>query len=825
MRNLKKTLCLVLALVFVLGLCTVGAADIAFTDEKDIQYKEAVQFMAGLGILNGYEDGSFKPGQNLTRAEAAKIIAYLVGGPSVENTPSEAVFTDVPVNDWANKYISYCYRKNIINGVGNNKFDPKGKVTRNAVMKMLLAACGYGSQGEFTGKDWEYEVFNKASETKLLQGFKASNYGEAATREEMAHLAYNAMMNVVLVTYSKNTGNYEPTYVNGQYNVTLAGTTWGIQTDVGVVIANKANSASAKGTELYGSRVQKYYVTEEDDNPNMLGHEVRITYRVETVNGREEAVAYFLEDKCTEVKGTEAARISEADTVFSFSSGQLVSYTVPARDARYTLPGTFVLNEDGKVLAYKTEGYFVSAIYMNTLTLQTTVVDPSTGQYVPVQAPLGAVNGDLVTVYHMGDMYTAKLCTRQSFVPITEMHRDTMNNNIYTYNNGAIVPSKAAVSYLPAGITRLDGTVQQLELNSTYTLWFDDKGGCVGFGDKGGSGSAVGADGYALVAYLYEGTDDFNTKAYFAQVIRGDGSRVDRLPISKTTYDTTTPGTVYKLTNYGSQWTLTPPGAEVAIVTYNANDPLLDYNSAAYIYYNGGVGSNLVTTVNRQKPQAGSSVIIVYTTEQSSYGYYYSVQKVRAVWFMNAASSVIPVSNSFIYVASTDPKGSSVVAGNIVTSYDGYLNGAAMSDLILTTPPTRIGFATYSKNSSTGVYTLSFLPDGNGINTGVRTVALAPSTDPMATPDCMPYNNNTQLALKDGNGNWQLMSLSGVTVKAIGAAEATMALYPHLTMNTMVDVFNNVASGLKVTITFVENVNSLNHSIGGGTIYVTSISN
>ena len=200
MRNLKKTLCLVLALVFVLGLCTVGAADIEFKDEKDITYKEAVQAMAGLGILAGYPEGTFKPKDSLTRAEAAKIISYVARGPEIENWMSTQVFDDVPANHWAAKYIAYCSNQGIINGVGNNKFDPNGKVTVVAIMKMLLAACGYGAKGEFTGANWDTNVGQMAFETKLLQGLNAVDWYAPANREETAQLAYTALMNIVLVT-------------------------------------------------------------------------------------------------------------------------------------------------------------------------------------------------------------------------------------------------------------------------------------------------------------------------------------------------------------------------------------------------------------------------------------------------------------------------------------------------------------------------------------------------------------------------------------------------------------------------------------------------
>ena len=158
MRNLKKTLCLVLALVFVLGLCTVGAVDekVVFSDAEQIQYVNQVKAMTGLGILVGYPDGSFKPAQNVTRAEAAKIISYvMVGTDEVEKWPAKQVFDDVPADHWAAKYITFCEYNNVINGYGNGKFGPNDPVTKAQLAKMLLAACGYGQKDEFIGDGWD----------------------------------------------------------------------------------------------------------------------------------------------------------------------------------------------------------------------------------------------------------------------------------------------------------------------------------------------------------------------------------------------------------------------------------------------------------------------------------------------------------------------------------------------------------------------------------------------------------------------------------------------------------------------------------------------
>ena len=65
MRNLKKILALVLALVMSLSLVTIANAS-DFTDSDDITYEEAADVMNAIGIIEGFEDGSFDPDGTLT---------------------------------------------------------------------------------------------------------------------------------------------------------------------------------------------------------------------------------------------------------------------------------------------------------------------------------------------------------------------------------------------------------------------------------------------------------------------------------------------------------------------------------------------------------------------------------------------------------------------------------------------------------------------------------------------------------------------------------------------------------------------------------------
>ena len=72
---MKKFLSLVLALVMTMSLVTISAGAEDFTDDSSIEYKEAVDVISALDVVDGYTDGSFGPSEVLTRGAAAKISA------------------------------------------------------------------------------------------------------------------------------------------------------------------------------------------------------------------------------------------------------------------------------------------------------------------------------------------------------------------------------------------------------------------------------------------------------------------------------------------------------------------------------------------------------------------------------------------------------------------------------------------------------------------------------------------------------------------------------------------------------------------------------
>ena len=112
---MKKFLSLVLALTMALSLVTVSAGATDFDDDGDITYQEAVTVIAGMGIVDGYSDGTFGPDEALTRGAAAKIICNLILGPTTADalSASSAPFVDVPTTNTFAGYITYCYHQRL----------------------------------------------------------------------------------------------------------------------------------------------------------------------------------------------------------------------------------------------------------------------------------------------------------------------------------------------------------------------------------------------------------------------------------------------------------------------------------------------------------------------------------------------------------------------------------------------------------------------------------------------------------------------------------------------------------------------------------------
>ena len=169
-------------------------AGAAFTDQADIKATDAVDMLVALGVVDGFEDGSFQPNGTVTRAQMAKMIYVLRTGKSDASAYNndKTSFTDIN-GHWAAGYIKYCQSLGIIAGKSSTIFAPNASVTAQEAAKMLLVTLGYNAEkAGLTGPSWASRTNALADENGLLKDVNTA-FTAACPRQYAAQLIYNTI--------------------------------------------------------------------------------------------------------------------------------------------------------------------------------------------------------------------------------------------------------------------------------------------------------------------------------------------------------------------------------------------------------------------------------------------------------------------------------------------------------------------------------------------------------------------------------------------------------------------------------------------------------
>ena len=321
---MKKFLSLVLALVMTMSLVTVSAGAKDFTDGSEITYKEAVDVISALGVVDGYSDGDFRPDDVLTRGAAAKIICNLILGPTTASAlaASTAPFKDVPVTNTFAGYITYCSQQGIISGYADGTFRPTGTLSGNAFMKMLLGALGYDSSIEgYTGPNWQVSVIKQASGIGLDDGNDEFVGSQAVTRQEAALYAFN-MLQATMVEYDK-----KDTIVVGDITINTTSTRKDVENNTNTD-GNIDGERNGDGLMQFG---EKYFKDlEKEDATDIFGHpSSKWVYDGDDVGtyANEADATYVVEDDDMDV-----GQVVTSSSYMNYSSSE-------AKDAKYFLNG------------------------------------------------------------------------------------------------------------------------------------------------------------------------------------------------------------------------------------------------------------------------------------------------------------------------------------------------------------------------------------------------------------------------------------------------------------------------------------------------------
>lgn len=351
MRTLKKVLAL--SLVFAMAFTLMAGAAYKDEDSIDSSLRDDITLLEALGVFQGDENGNFNPTNNVTRAEAAKMI-YVLKNNGVDDKAvafqGVATFSDVPVGHWAEGYVNYCANLGIMAGWtenGQKVFNPSGNVTGVELTKMLLCLVGYKAdvQGYTNNNAWQTNVLMDGANAGITNNYTPSVYA-AAPRQWTARLMVNAI-NAPFVTYNRGEIMYgtadDPTLSYGRNYLRLsiaegtltatntvrvqngsvdkdtskftkaafADTLRGTNQDDVTVYVTEINNHQNTDNKPYGSTV---YEDIDADNA-LLGQKVKVYYRTANFTDTKPTEVFaVLADSSEKVVNTTVDQISFSST-------------------------------------------------------------------------------------------------------------------------------------------------------------------------------------------------------------------------------------------------------------------------------------------------------------------------------------------------------------------------------------------------------------------------------------------------------------------------------------------------------------------------------
>ncbi|MGF2618153.1 hypothetical protein FZC84_20920 [Rossellomorea vietnamensis] len=186
---MKRILFVLLTLSLVFPFSSFQAKGAGYTDvPADFWAKDEISYISSLGIINGYEDGSFRPNNEVTRRQAALIIGRALDIDT--SNRQKPRFVDVPANDEAYPYIAALTEEGVFDNV--TRFNPSDSLTRGQMAKILVNSFDITGKSSKVFKDvpagsWTYPYVTPLVASGITTGVNASYYApnDSVSRAQM----------------------------------------------------------------------------------------------------------------------------------------------------------------------------------------------------------------------------------------------------------------------------------------------------------------------------------------------------------------------------------------------------------------------------------------------------------------------------------------------------------------------------------------------------------------------------------------------------------------------------------------------------------------
>jgi hypothetical protein len=174
----------------------------AFTDIAGHWAKEAIEQAAKIGFVNGFEDHTFRPQGLVTRAEFTAMLTRALQLPGLEDAPLDFADAD-RIPQWAKAGISAAVAAGIVNGYEDNTFRADNRINRSEMTALVVralkldvsstAALTFSDQDQIP--DWAAPYVATAVKTGLIQGRDGNQFAplENTTRAEAVKLILSAI--------------------------------------------------------------------------------------------------------------------------------------------------------------------------------------------------------------------------------------------------------------------------------------------------------------------------------------------------------------------------------------------------------------------------------------------------------------------------------------------------------------------------------------------------------------------------------------------------------------------------------------------------------
>lgn len=425
-----------------------------YTDVSGSSDLTAIEFLTAEGVLNGYPDNTFKPGNTITRAEFTAAVVRLLGpkaqaaaGALANTTPQFKDATAIPT--WAWGYVNYAQGRGLINGYPDGTFEATNNVTMVEAAAILVRAIG--DQAAVPSGSWPSNYTLAAYDLNISNGVTfVSNL--PATRGDVAQMTYDAALLAPTLQsgYASGTPTGQPLYMGG---AGFAQSAWTGQ--VSSATTSSIALSDAQGAQVLNAALaSSYYLSGATD--------------VTTLQGLQATVAENAQGQVDFIQVQQGA---------SAKSGTLAGASV-ATPAGYVRQGDFLVQNGGTYALLQADGSLVPLVSTTSgagtnfyLNAPTTGV--ATDPHALVPSAVSLHDGDSITVTVNGSGLAVSVYALDDTAQLGLVQALNTTSNTLTYSTGANDATQTTVTVQPWTSVTLNGSasaLSSLQKNDVLTV-------------------------------------------------------------------------------------------------------------------------------------------------------------------------------------------------------------------------------------------------------------------------------------------------------------------------------------------------------------------